>query len=106
MAKRPGSLRSKNSMQVAIQTQAQESDLPSLCACLQLRPVAQVLTRCTTVTQVAPVDPSDLSQFTISIPQGAKAFIKEAVEEYKLTNSVTADPKQPLEFWRVVRMRM
>jgi len=40
------------------------------------------------VSKGVPFDPNDQSSFTISIPQGAKLFIKQAVDEYKLTNQV------------------
>ena len=49
------------------------------------------------VSKRVPVDPNDKSAFTINIPQGAKTIIKQAVEEYKQTNSMSADEVGLLE---------
>jgi hypothetical protein len=43
------------------------------------------------VSKRAPIDPNDKSAFTINIPQGAKSIIKQAVDEYKQTNTMGAD---------------
>ena len=40
------------------------------------------------VSKTMPIDPQDTSSFSINIPQGAKAIIKQAVEEYKQTNAL------------------
>ena len=43
------------------------------------------------VSKRVPIDPNDKSAFTINIPQGAKSIIKQAVEEYKQTNTMAQD---------------
>lgn len=40
------------------------------------------------VSKTLPIDPNDTSSFSINIPMGAKAIIKQAVEEYKQTNAL------------------
>jgi len=49
------------------------------------------------VSKRAPIDPNDKSAFSINIPQGAKSIIKQAVEEYKQTNTMGADEIALLE---------
>ena len=39
------------------------------------------------MTKRVPIDPHDPSHFTIGIPQGAKAILKQAVEEYKAVST-------------------
>lgn len=49
------------------------------------------------VTKRQPVDPNDKSAFTINVPQGAKSIIKQAVDEYKQTNTMSRDELELLE---------